>query len=379
MITPNVLNERIQTLLGLYGDRRASAATLLCDQHDPDGVAYTIVGENLATHDLTFRALREESERFASGLGGLGIGPGDRVATLMGKSREYLVGLLGIWRLGAVHVPLFTAFAPPAIAFRLISAETKAVICDANQVHKLAASGDMPDNPMWRVIVTGAGRNDGAIGFSELMEGQQAGFSANTLGGDAPLIQIYTSGTTGRPKGVVFPVRALACCHAYGEFGLGLTRNDVYWCAADPGWAYGLYFGVLSSLTIGVKGVLLEGGFSAERTFAVLDRLRVTNFAAAPTVYRSLRASGTPVRRLPHLRCASSAGEPLTAEVNEWASQALGRSRSLWTDRSGNADQQSSSSPIATAAAASGIDGACNARLEGGHPARDGRSLRRTR
>lgn len=166
------------------------------------------------------------------------------------------------------HVPLFTAFAPPAIAFRLVAAEVKAVICDANQVHKLAAGSDMPHNPMWRVVVTGAGRHDGAIGFPDLMEGQQPGFSTNTHGGDAPLIQIYTSGTVGRPKGVVFPVPALAG-HAYGEFGLGLTRDDLYWCAADPGWAYGLYFGVLGSLTIGVKSVLLAGGFSAERTFAM--------------------------------------------------------------------------------------------------------------
>ena len=31
----------------------------------------------------------------------------------MGKSREFLVALIGIWRLGAVHVPLFTASRRP--------------------------------------------------------------------------------------------------------------------------------------------------------------------------------------------------------------------------------------------------------------------------
>jgi acetyl-CoA synthetase len=44
---------------------------------------------------------------------------------------------------------------------------------------------------------------------------------------------------------------------------------------------------------------------------------------AAPSVYRSLRASGIAPQNL-KLRCASSAGEPLTPEVNEWAVRTLG-------------------------------------------------------
>ena len=47
----------------------------------------------------------------------------------------------------------------------------------------------------------------------------------------------------------------------------------------------------------------------------------MTNFAAAPTAYRALRAAApSPVV----LRKASSAGEPLTPEVNEWATAQLG-------------------------------------------------------
>jgi len=60
----------------------------------------------------------------------------------MGKSEAYLVSVLAIWRLGAVHVPLFTAFAPPAIGFRLAAAGCRAVICDADQA--LTASRSAP-------------------------------------------------------------------------------------------------------------------------------------------------------------------------------------------------------------------------------------------
>jgi acetyl-CoA synthetase len=81
---------------------------------------------------------------------------------------------------------------------------------------------------------------------------------------------------------------------------------------------------VLGSLATGVRSVLLGAGFSPETTYATMLKCGVTNFAAAPTVYRSLRVSDVPVPEGLRLRCLSSAGEPLTPEVNEWAVGALG-------------------------------------------------------
>ena len=244
--------------------------------------------------------LRKESERFAAALARLGVGPGDRVATLMGKSSEYLIALMGIWRLGAVHVPIFTAFAPAGIAFRLIRSQAKVIICDETQQEKLLPGDDIPAPASWKVVTTaaeGAGI-PGSLRFSELMSAQVPGRPAARLGGDAPIIQIYTSGTTGTPKGVLVPTKALAGFRAYAEFGLGLDADDLYWCAADPGWAYGLYFGILGSFTTGVPSLLLTAAFDAATTFEVLARYNVTNFTAAPTVYRSMRAFDGPRPKL---------------------------------------------------------------------------------
>ncbi|MCB1690658.1 MAG: AMP-binding protein, partial [Halioglobus sp.] len=314
---------RIAELLALYDNPGACAAHLLCDRHDPEKLAYRIIAPDLSRRDISYGELRRESERFAGALQSLGIGPGDRVATLMGKSRQYLVTLLAIWRLGAVHVPLFTAFAPPAIALRLLGSGAKLVVCDATQRPKLVPGDDIPSPAPWRVITTGPADAD-ALSFDELMRAASPVDHAATVGGRAPMVHIYTSGTTGKPKGVVLPLRALAATHAYTEFGFDLQASDVFWCAADPGWAYGLYFGILSSLQTGVRSILLEGGFSPELTLRVLAEQGVTNFAAAPTVYRALRGAGLPAPTGLVLRCASSAGEPLTPEVNEWAEVALG-------------------------------------------------------
>jgi acetyl-CoA synthetase len=315
--------QRVQELIALYSGNNVCAAELLCDAHDPAAMAYRIIGADLSARDISYGELCEESQRFAAALADLGIGAGDRVATLMGKSRNYLVALLGIWRLGAVHVPLFTAFAPPAIAFRLLGSGTKLVVCDESQRGKLQPGEAMPNPPPWQVITTGAA-DDRALAFEALMAAALPCPPAAAIGGDAPIIHIFTSGTTGSPKGVLVPLRALASFRAYGEFALGLEPSDLYWCAADPGWAYGLYFGVLTSLTTATPSVMLEAGFTPQATLAVLAEHPITNFAAAPTVYRSLREAGLPMPTGLALRRASSAGEPLTPDVNAWAVTALG-------------------------------------------------------
>ncbi|MCX5599308.1 AMP-binding protein [Streptomyces phaeochromogenes] len=316
--------DRVQELVTLYSDPHASVAHLLCDGHPSDAVAYTVIEPDLSATVLTYGRLRTESERFAAALADLGVGPGDRVATLMGKSVDYLVALLATWRLGAVTVPLFTAFAPPAIALRLLASDAKVVVCDATQRSKLEPGDDIPADAKWQVVVSAGAGNAGDLRFGELLDTHEPGHPAAALGGDAPLVHIFTSGTTGRPKGVVVPAAAIAGFRLYAEFGCGVSEDDVFWNAADPGWAYGLYFGVIASLSMGVPSVLLNSGFSAELTWQVMDDFKVTNFTAAPTVYRSLRASGVPVPDGLALRCASSAGEPLTPEVNAWAEEAFG-------------------------------------------------------
>lgn len=319
------MTSSIDDLLAEYSGEDLSLAHVLCDRHPVDAPAFTVVPADLSAVTLTFGQLREASERLAAAFAELGIGPGDRIATLMGKSIDYVTTVVAIWRLGAVHVPLFTAFAPPAIAFRLEASHTKAVVCDDGQRAKLDPGADIPANAAWQVVVAdpGAERRDGDLLLQDLLDGQEAGLPAAALGRDPPMIHIFTSGTTGTPKGVVVPAFALAAIQAYMEYGLDVREDDVYWCGADPGWAYGLYYAVVGPLALGACALLLDAPFSPDVAWRVLADHGVTNFAAAPTVYRSLRAASDDVPELA-LRRASSAGEPLTPDVNEWATGAIG-------------------------------------------------------
>jgi acetyl-CoA synthetase len=312
---------RVREVLDLYGAPDACVASLLCDVHPADAVAFTVVEPDLGSKDVTYGTLRDQSERFAAGLDGIGIGPGDAVGVLMGKSVELLVTLLGIWRRGAVSVPLFTAFAPPAIALRLRGSTAKAVVVDTDQREKLDPSEAIPASPPWRVVTVGDGGRDGDLSFRELLATDPCDAGPVAVGGDAPFIMIFTSGTTGAPKGVPTLVRGIAHMVMYMECGYDVRPDDVYWNAADPGWAYGLFYTIVGPMAIGQRSILVRAGFSPDLAWRVLSRLAVTNFAAAPTAYRAMR--NHPASEPTALRCASSAGEPLTPDLIPWAEQTL--------------------------------------------------------
>jgi acetyl-CoA synthetase len=307
---------RVSQLVEDFSALDADPAWLLCDRHPAEAVAFTLVEPDGSWTDLTFGELRERSQRVAGVLAGLGVSRGDRVATLMGKSVDLVTVLLGIWRVGAVYVPLFTAFATDAVGSRLAAAGVKVVVADAAQSPKVPV-GD------WTVLVAGTAA-DGTRRLADVLAGAEPVAASTAIGGDGAFVHMFTSGTTGAPKGVVHPLRYVAGWQAYLEFGLGVCADSVYWCAADPGWAYGLYSAVVVPLALGRRSILQRGGFDAAATWSTMAALGVSDFAAAPTVFRSLRTSDVAVPEGLRLRRLSSAGEPLTAEVNEWAEPTLG-------------------------------------------------------
>ncbi|GAA4552803.1 AMP-binding protein [Pseudonocardia xishanensis] len=303
------IHDTLAGWLADYDAAGADAARLLCDRHDPQAVAFRFVNPDLTSETMTYGELADRSRRLATALAERGVKREDRVPVLMGKRPELVVTLLAIWRLGAVHVPLFTAFATGAIRLRVEGSAARLVVTEPDQRAKL--------DPIDGIEVLETGPE-----FDALVSGSAPLAENEAVGGDGALLQLYTSGTTGKPKAVVVPVRALAAFHCYLHYGLDVQAEDVYWNAADPGWAYGLYYGIVAPLVAGRPNLLFQGGFTPESTAAVMREHGVTNFAGAPTMYRALSKSGALSGVT--LRRASSAGEPLTPDVVTWGEQTLG-------------------------------------------------------
>ncbi len=326
--------ERVAELVAEFDGDGLCLADKLCDRHDPQAVAFTVVTPDLDRADLTFGQLRQRSEAFAAALVHLGVQPGDRVATLMGKSVDLPVAQLGIWRAGAVQVPLFTEFAPPAIALRLRAAEPSVVLCDAGLRAKLDVDMDVDVDmdmdealPSYRVIQVGGEVPPGKHRLDRLIRRalDRDWPVPDVVGdGDTEFVRLFTSGTTGEPKGVPVTYKAVACFQAYLEFALDVRDDDVYWNTADPAWAYGLYYGIIAPMAAGRRSILLTSPVNTALNWALVADLGVTHLCGAPTSYRALRRSGEAAPRGLKLRRLTAAGEPLTPELIAWAERDLG-------------------------------------------------------
>jgi acetyl-CoA synthetase len=131
---------------------------------------------------------------------------------------------------------------------------------------------------------------------------------------------MFTSGTTGPAKALSVPLKAIVAFQSYTRDAVDLRPEDAFWNVADPGWAYGIYFGVTGPLALGHPITFYDGPFTLESTCRVINKYAITNLTGSPTAYRLLIAGGEEFARSikSKLRIVSSAGEPLNPEVIRW-------------------------------------------------------------
>ncbi len=297
-----------------------------CDRHaGSDSVGFAWVDKAGDLTEYTFAELRDASNRVANALTELGVERGDRVATLLPKIPETIVTVLGVWKTGAIHVPLFTAFEERAIEFRLDDCLPEALVYHTDH-DDTVGSLETEADPV--PIGVGDGDDDAAeYAYERLVEGQSSEYDVVRTAMNDPSTMQYTSGTTGPPKGVVIPHRALPTLYPHTKYALDATEDDLVWGAADPGWAYGLFTTGFAPMAMGATRLLHAGQFDAERWIGILDEHDVTIMGAAPSAYRGIVAAGDEIlegRSFESLRVLSSAGEPLNPEVYEWFESQFG-------------------------------------------------------
>ncbi len=341
---------------GEFGDTRwfVNGQLNVCDNcvdrfaDDPlhaDRTAIIWEGEPGEVMSLSYRKLREAVARCANGLKSLGIEAGDVVALYLPNLPETLVAIHACNRIGAIHTILFSGFSAEAMALRLQSARAKLVVTvDASwrrgkkvalleNVRRACAEAPSVRNV---VVVDRAGTDiewrAGEVAYAQLLATQSPECPCVPLDANSPAFLMFTSGTESRPKGIVHSVAGfLLGAWSNVQWQIGLTPDDIYWCATDVGWLTFPIHAVVGGLAHGGTLLWYEGAIdfpSLERFYEVAERHGVTKILAAPTVLRMLRAIGDESAHrhpLPRLELLSVQGEPLDAETFRWATQTLGR------------------------------------------------------
>jgi acetyl-CoA synthetase len=297
-----------------------------CDRHAGSGnVGFAWVSEEQNLTEYTFAELRDASNRVANALEELGVERGDRVTTLLPKIPETIVTVLGIWKTGAIHVPLFTAFEKQALEFRIDDCDPGLLIYESGH-EETVTSLDIETTPEL-ISVGGDEAPAGGHLYSDLVDGQSTEYEVARTSMEDPATMQYTSGTTGPPKGVVMPHKILPILYPHSKYALDVTEDDVVWGAADPSWSYGLFTTGFGPMAFGATRLLHAGEFDAEHWVEILDERDVTILGAAPSAYRGIMAAGDEIldgRSFEDLRVLSSAGEALNPEVYNYFEDNLG-------------------------------------------------------
>lgn len=293
------------------------------DEQDPAARALTEVSADGSSRSYTFGDVKEQANRLANVLRGLGIAKGDVVALIKPQSLEAGVSYMAIFRLGAIALPMSSLFGPDALAFRLRHGEAKAVLTSAANAPKIReAIGDSNV----KVIVIGGDAAPGELNYGDALAAVSPVFEPVVTHHEDPAFLIYTSGTTGDPKGALHAHRIafgqIPAFQAIYEFYP--EPADVFWSPADWAWIAGLMDILIPAWFYGLPVVVdLEGAFTPERAVWLMREFAVTLTLLPPTALRTLRAAGLPGGDFA-LRAVLSGAEVLGADLLGWAQEFLG-------------------------------------------------------
>jgi acetyl-CoA synthetase len=316
-----------------------------------DKVAIIWESEQGETKTYTYAQLADEVNRFANVLKKEGVKKGDRVTVYLSRVPELLVAMLAIAKIGAMHSVVYGGFSTEALHSRIVDAQSNVLITGDggwmnNKIVELKKitdeAVDRATDIVHRVIVlkrTGhdiemkPGRD---LWWHELVAqpGMDDPCPTEQMDAEDPMFMLYTSGTTGAPKGLVHTCGGYQVYIAATlSFVFDIKPDDVWWCAADPGWITGHSYIVYAPLILGATEVIYEGAPSYPnpgRWWEVAQKYGVTILYTAPTAIRGLMRFGEdwPNKSdLSKLRLLGSVGEPINPEAWRWYHRVIGKGR----------------------------------------------------
>jgi len=205
---------------------------------------------------LTYGAMNELVDRVAAALAERGVVAGDRVVAQVEKSPEAVALYLAALRVGAVFVPLNTAYTTAEIDYFLGDADPKVAVGVAKGGLALAGLADC-----------------------------RSGFSPTPASPADLAALLYTSGTTGRSKGAMLTRANLATNAIALAQAWRFTERDVLLHALPIFHVHGLFVAINTVLASG-SSMLFLPKFDADEVVRSLPQATV--MMGVPTFYTRL-------------------------------------------------------------------------------------------
>jgi long-chain acyl-CoA synthetase len=322
---------------------------LLDDAADgfPRSVALSTFAISSVGSPLTYRELRDDVDRLAGGLQGLGTEKGDRVALILPNCPQYVITFFAVLRLGAVVVPCNPVATADEVRRQLADAGAGLVVC-LDRVAEMVL-GVKADTEVRTIIVTSLADSLSSAARGRLqvplpkLRAQKARLVAavpddpsivrfrTLLRSSRPARQVeinpstdvavlqYTGGTTGQPKAAMLS-HANLVANAY-QMRLWLPDampgREVTLAVLPLFHVYGMTLCMLTTMLLSGRLVLVSR-FDLDAVFTVIDAERPTLFPGVPPIYQALLDSPQ-VRRhdLKSIRACISGAMKLPLDTQE--------------------------------------------------------------
>jgi malonyl-CoA/methylmalonyl-CoA synthetase len=258
---------------------------------------------------LTYGELFKRSAQAANALVALGVKPGDRVAAQIEKSTDVIVVALACLRLGAVLLPLNTAYTLAELEYFLGDAEPALTLCRPDWLEPVRV---LADKLSLHGVESLGVKGDGT--FAEAIAAASSEFETTPRArGDLAAI-LYTSGTTGRSKGAMLTHENLSSnaltlidCWRFGFADRLIHALPVF-------HTHGLFVAVNVALMSGATMIFMPR-FDPDAVIAALPG--ATAMMGVPTFYtRLLDHPGLDREPCANMRLFVSGSAPLLAETH---------------------------------------------------------------
>ena len=242
-------------------------------------------------HRTSYAEIARRAKRVAHALERLGIGSGDRVATLGSNTWRHLEAWYGITGAGAVYHTLNPRLFVDQLVYIANHAGDRVVFFDPQFASLVSAIAPRLQTVEHYVAFADAAPPEfaSAIAYEKLIAGADEHFAWKQVDEKAACGLCYTSGTTGNPKGVLYShrsniIHAFMACPADA---MGVRNADTVMPVAPMYHANAWAIAFIAPMT-GAKLVLPGPKLDGASVYELLDREKVTVTAAVPTVWLGL-------------------------------------------------------------------------------------------
>ncbi len=283
-------------------------ATII-EQHPDDACALISRGK-----PTDFGTLRAQVADLRSGLIGLGLQPGDRLAIVSGNNRYFVVSYLAALGAGLIAVPLNPTNPGIAVAKELNTVGARAVI--VGPAGRAAIAGvDRQDIPSVEFVIGAGFTPDGGLSLEDLGAEQVAPIVERRP--DDVAVLIFTSGTAGLPRAAMLTHGNLYANlrQVLAAGGEEQQPGDVIFGVLPLFHIFGLNVVLGTSLLVG-SAVLLIERFDPVSALESIQKWGVTIVSGPPTMWAAWAGvPGVDAATMSTVRLAVSGAAKLPVEV----------------------------------------------------------------